>query len=93
VATASLVHADLDARPDLSPWLASLFVDPPFRGRGHSIRLVRVVEAAARAAGIGTLWLYTAHAEGLYRRLGWLAVGRSVEGKAAVTVMRRDLAL
>jgi uncharacterized protein (DUF849 family) len=31
--TASLVACDAAARPDLSPWLASLHVAPPFRGR------------------------------------------------------------
>ena len=36
VATANLVNADLDNRPDLSPWLASVYVDPSFRGHGHA---------------------------------------------------------
>jgi hypothetical protein len=33
VATASFVAEDLPSRPDLTPWLASVFVDPPHRGR------------------------------------------------------------
>lgn len=48
VATASLVHHDLDPRPELTPWLAGVYVDPPFRGRGHAARLVRAVEERRR---------------------------------------------
>src|ERR1700760_3345502 len=59
VATASFVVSDLVSRPDLTPWLASVFVDPPHRGRGHAARLVRRVEEAARAANTEILWLYT----------------------------------
>ncbi len=92
VATASLVHDDLDTRSDLTPWLASVYVDPAFRGRGHAARLVRVVEQAARDAGISTLWLHTESAPGLYAKLGWIAVGPEVDHGHAVTLMRRDLA-
>jgi len=91
VATASLVNADLDTRPDLSPWLASVFVDPPARGRGHAAALVRRVEDAARLAGVETLWLHTEHAPGLYAKLGWEAVGPEMDHQFAVTLMRRNL--
>jgi N-acetylglutamate synthase-like GNAT family acetyltransferase len=62
-------------RRDLTPWLASVLVLPPFRGRGHSATLVKHVEAVAAAASVGTLWLYTWTAEPLYARLGWRRVG------------------
>jgi GNAT superfamily N-acetyltransferase len=91
VATASLVNADLDSRPDLSPWLAGVFVDPPYRGQGHAAALVRRVEAAARAAGITTLWLHTEHAAGLYAKLGWQPVGPEMDHQFAVTLMKRGL--
>src|SRR4051794_35805744 len=89
VATASLVKADLDSRPELSPWLAGVFVDPPFRGHGHAIALVRQVEDAARAAGIATLWLHTEHASGLYEKLGWETNGPEMDHQFAVTLMKR----
>ena len=94
VGTASLVIDDLDERPGLTPWLAGVFVLPEARGRGYAARLVEAVEAAARAASIGTAWLYTNTAAGLYSRLGW----RPVEvvprqGKPSVTVMRKDFAV
>jgi len=41
VATASFVHPDLPSRPNLTPWLAGVYVQPEFRCRGfasHSVR-------------------------------------------------------
>ncbi len=91
VATASLVKADLASRPELSPWLAGVFVDSPFRGHGHAVALVRRVEEAARTAGVTTLWLHTEHASGLYAKLGWEPVGPEMDHQFAVTLMKRHL--
>jgi len=90
-ATAGLVRDDLESRPDLSPWLADMFVPPAFRGRGHAVRLVRHVEQAAAAAGHATLWLNTEHAAGLYAKLGWLERGPATHNGHFVMLMRRDL--
>ncbi len=90
-ATASLVHHDLDTRPDLTPWLAGVYVDPPFRGRGHAVRLVRAVENAATAGGVRRLWLHTEHSAELYAKLSWIADGPEVDHFHAVTLMHRDL--
>jgi GNAT superfamily N-acetyltransferase len=94
VATASLVAHDLDARPDLTPWLAGVFVVPEARRRGYATRLIATVEGACRAASIPTLWLYTLTAEQVYARAGWATVEMFFDrhGKLAV-LMRRDLEL
>jgi GNAT superfamily N-acetyltransferase len=92
VGTASLAAQDLDARPDLTPWLAGVFVREEFRGRGHASRLVRRVEGFARDHGVTRLWLFTQNAAPLYAGLGWLAVGIEEEHGLPVTLMRRDLA-
>ena len=70
-AMASFVASDLDTRPDLTPWLAGVYVDTPFRGRGHAVRVIRRVEHKAVETGATELWLYTWTAAPLYRRLGW----------------------
>ncbi len=80
VGTACLVAHDLDQRPDLTPWLASLCVRPEARGRGYAPLLVKAVECAARASGITTLWLYTWSAAPLYAGLGWTTVGAARDG-------------
>ena len=91
-AVATLEAHDLDARPDLSPWLANLVVDPAFRGRGHAIRLVRHTEAACRAAGLPRLYLNTESAKELYGRLGWVDIGTAPHFDHVVTIMVRELA-
>jgi N-acetylglutamate synthase-like GNAT family acetyltransferase len=93
VGTASFVKSDLPSRRDLTPWLASVLVLPPFRGRGHSATLVKQVEAVAAAASVRTLWLYTWSAEPVYARLGWQRVGleRDTDRDLEVVLMKRDL--
>lgn len=92
VGTASLVVDDMEVRPDLMPWLASVFVLPEWRGQGIASRLVRRVEEEARAAGIETFYLYTPDQQALYRRLGWEDRETLHYRGEEVTVMRRRLA-
>jgi GNAT superfamily N-acetyltransferase len=91
VGTASLAHDDLTSRPDLTPWLAGVFVLPDCRGRGHASALVRHIEGFARAAAVAELWLYTRTAEPLYARLGWQRVGLEQDKGREVALMRRRL--
>lgn len=90
--TASLTARGLASRPDLTPWLANLFVPPAFRRRGHATGLVAAIEATALAQCIPTLWLVTRHARGLYARLGWQAIGPADFHGEVAELMRRDLA-
>jgi N-acetylglutamate synthase-like GNAT family acetyltransferase len=93
VGTSSFVAADMKERPDLTPWMASVYVAPEARHRGHVIPLIHAVEAAATAAGILTMWLHTDSAARIYAKAGW----RTVEvvqrdgGETPATLMRRDL--
>ncbi len=91
VGTAALIRSDLESRPDLTPWLAGLFVLPAFRGQGYATALVRRVEEFAASAGVSVLWLYTSTAEALYARLGWERVGLEDERGEPVVLMRRKL--
>ena len=91
VGTASLVARDLDAWPDLTPWLAGVYVVPEARGRGHVRALIGAAEAAGRAAGVPELWLHTRTAERLYARAGWTAAGTVIDRDRPHTLMRRDL--
>lgn len=65
------VRAEIDAKHELTPWLASLYVAPDFRKRGIGAALVRAIEQHARRVGCGELHLYTSKAEPFYARLGW----------------------
>lgn len=89
--TAGLIASDLSSRPDLTPWLAAMYVRPDARGRGYATDLIRAVEEAATVAGFDHIWLYTFEAEGLYLKAGWQSVEQIEQNGRAATLMRRDL--
>lgn len=90
--SASLVEADMDSHPELTPWLASVFVAPEFRGRGIASALVGVIEDRAVEEGVETMWLWTPDQERLYARLGWETVAREPYRDLEAVIMRKDLA-
>ena len=91
IGTVTLARKDLDVRPNLTPWLAGVFVIPERRGRGHVHALLAAFDQACRSAAIPTAWLYTNTAERVYERAGWQAC-EVIERpcKLPVTLMRRD---
>ncbi|WP_136246948.1 GNAT family N-acetyltransferase [Halomonas borealis] len=91
VGMASLVVDDMNDRASLTPWLASVYVLPEWRGRGVATALVRRVEDEARDHGHGLFYLYTPDQQSLYRRLGWQAVEEREYHGETVTIMRRTL--
>lgn len=86
--SASLVAHDMDTHPELTPWLASVFVAPIYRQQGIGALLVRAVMDAAGAAGIGRLWLFTPDQEAFYARLGWHTVAKEPYRGDDVTIMQ-----
>lgn len=65
---------DLFVRPDVYPWLANVYLEPDFRGRGYGrMLLMSVRENAMQLTGFDELFLYTTH-EGLYEPFGWQLV-------------------
>jgi GNAT superfamily N-acetyltransferase len=89
--TATLDTEDLDSRPDLSPWLASVLVTPPARRQGVATALLRAIEDRARALGHAKLWLYTPDKAQFYAMRGWREAGPELWRDRPVTLMRRDL--
>ena len=92
VGTATMARRDLEGRPDLTPWLAGVFVVPDARGLGYVRHLLAAFDEACQAASITTAWLYTNAATQVYLRSGW-QVEEIIErqGKPPTTLMRRDL--
>jgi predicted N-acetyltransferase YhbS len=92
VGCASLVEHDMDTRMDLSPWLASVYVDPEYRRRGIGSALVQRVVEEARALGVSILYLYTPDREAFYSRLGWQVAERTLYRGYQQVVMSLNLA-
>lgn len=91
VGTASLIADDMSTRPELGPWLASVFVSPDQRGRGIASRLIARVEQEARASGFECGYLYTPDQQALYHRLGWRAFEEVTYLGEQVTLMAKCL--
>ena len=90
--SAAIVAHDMDNKPTLTPWLASVFVAPAFRNKGIGSELVKTVMHQAQQAGIETLYLFTSASRvEFYRRLGWVVLSEEVYYGNAVWVMRISL--
>ncbi len=91
IGTAALTPDDLETRPDLCPWLASVLVDPRYRGRGVGSTLVTAVVAKARELGHRRLFLFTEDQQALYARLGWAESDRAEYRGHPITIMQREM--
>jgi GNAT superfamily N-acetyltransferase len=90
IGTVSLDLADLPL-PDyaqLSPWLASLYVIPPARGRGVGPALVNHLLDFARRRSLATLYLWTPGSTRLYEKCGWKVFDTTVFAGHPITLMR-----
>ena len=97
VGCASLIENDMETRPELSPWLAGVFVPATHRGRGIGTALIMQVLKEAQTLRIPRIYLYTPGAGTLYRRLGWSIVERTfyqpLWKDQQVTIMERAISL
>ena len=86
--TVSLDMSDLPPFDHLSPWLASLYVQPEARSAGIGGALVRHVQQFASSHGISTMYLWTPGATRLYERCGWTVIEQTVYHRQRITLMR-----
>lgn len=72
VGTASVIVSDLEERPHYTPWVAAVWIDPPFRRLGIGGAIVRDAAHAALATGAETVCLCALPAKRrFYEALGW----------------------
>ena len=78
--------SDLEDRPELSPWIGALWVDPEFRKQGVAAALVRAALDELFALGHEVAFLCaTTEKRGMYERQGWKLIEVNVgEGKLDV---------
>lgn len=89
--SASLLAADMLSHPELTPWVASVYVRRAARGRGVGSALIRHIMQLARREGLGTLYLFTPDRVEFYRRLDWLELSHELYQGIPVTLMQADL--
>lgn len=79
IGTVSLFDNDLKKLPDLTPWLAALYVDEQYRSRGYAKGLIEFLITEVKKLGYKRLYLRTETAQNYYANLGWEFVMDTVD--------------
>ena len=88
--TTSVIASDLAERPQLSPWVAAVWVEAQARRRGVGAALVDRATLDCFALGVSRAHLCARpQRAGYYERLGWIPVERDV-GPHRMSVLIRD---
>jgi GNAT superfamily N-acetyltransferase len=88
--SASIIENDMETHPELTPWLASVYVDKPYRNQGTGHALVKHVIDTAANSGIRRLYLFTPDRQSFYRGIGWQYYGSENYLGEDVTIMYHD---
>lgn len=91
VGSAALVKNDMITKPDLSPWLAAVYVKEVFRHQGVATKLIARCEIEATRSNAKTWYLYTEFASTLYEKLGWNHLERCEYKGVTVDVMYKHI--
>ena len=75
----------------LSPWIAQLYTDKPYRSKGYGSILLKMLEEYALKSGFTQVYLYTSTAERLYKRCGYVQMERLRYRDANTVVMEKNL--
>jgi N-acetylglutamate synthase-like GNAT family acetyltransferase len=90
--TASVIASDLAERPQLTPWVAAVWVEPQARQHGVGGALVNRAAQDCFALGIGRAYLCARpRMSGFYQALGWTISERKI-GPHQLGVFFRDAA-
>jgi predicted N-acetyltransferase YhbS len=90
VGTVSIDTEDMSTHPELTPWMASVYVDTAYRKRGVGSALCERIKEDFRRLGVKTAYLFTPDQEKLYAGLGWKTISREGYRGEDVVIMRLD---
>jgi GNAT superfamily N-acetyltransferase len=88
--TSSVIASDLEERPQLTPWVAAVWVEEEARRHGVGAALVNRAARDCFALGVGRIYLCARpQMTGFYEGLGWTVIERNV-GPHHQSVFVRD---
>jgi len=90
VGTVSIWYNDLTTRQDLTPWLAALYVNREYRGRGIGALLQEKCIELAKKHGYKKLYLITDH-ENYYEKTGWTFLTLAPDGGHQTRIYEYDI--
>ncbi|WP_425523301.1 GNAT family N-acetyltransferase [Microvirga terrestris] len=86
VGTVSIIASDEDTRPQYTPWVAALWVEPEDRRRGIGAALVERAAEFVFRSGAGRVYLLSGpHRRSFYERLGWSMLEVIDDGMSILT--------
>jgi GNAT superfamily N-acetyltransferase len=84
------IVSDLDVRPQYTPWVAAVWVEPEYRGQNIGRLLVSSAEEACFKQGFQRVYLCARAARhDFYARQGWVPIERDV-GEKLLTVFIKE---
>ncbi|MCM1991539.1 GNAT family N-acetyltransferase [Oceanirhabdus seepicola] len=91
VGVVSIFDNDLETRPELTPWLAGLYVDPNYRCKGVADKLINAVLKICKNMNYDTVFLRTEHTANYYKKHGWTFVEDTTDeyGQETSVFMRK----
>jgi N-acetylglutamate synthase-like GNAT family acetyltransferase len=87
VGSASLIEDDMEDRPQYTPWLASVFVSPPFRAQGVATSLISGIIKQAEALNLPQIYLFTPDQSEFYANRGWEIIEQRQYHDVTVDIM------
>jgi N-acetylglutamate synthase-like GNAT family acetyltransferase len=88
--TVSVIASDLAERPQFTPWIAAVWVEPQARRHGIGAALVDHAAQESFALGVDRLYLCAQpQRSGYYENLGWTVIEHDV-GPRQMNILSRD---
>ncbi len=94
VGTATVLDHDVDTerRPDLTPWVAAVYVIPEARRQGIGEQLLSQATAFTQSRGFKTVYLWTTDRRNWYERLGWQLIEQFERSNVLVNFLKFERA-